>query len=329
MGRSGSTLLQKMLSKHPQIIAPPESYFALYLLDSYIGVNDWTRELKSRFIQDLYTDLKFRFIWNVPKDRVEKVIFNAPNDLTYIEVCNLVRGCFYNKTKAYSSNIFVDKNPIYALFVRKMLTTDKKSKVIHLMRDPRGVINSQISSLGKSNVLLLSQLWNHQNKNIENVSRELNVDYLQVFYEDLISNPEKTLQSICSFLGASFSINMLEYMNGSNEIIEKQNQFYKEIHSSSRKPLSKSIAENWKTNLTKDQLKKISFTTRHLAKSYGYETSFFKNTFRLTLNLFLSKCLLRIKFALVRFYFFLPLIIRKKILWIRNIQNQNKYQGKA
>jgi len=318
MGRSGSTLLQQMLNQHPLICSPPESRFILHLMDAYGDITNWTPELKLQFIQDLYTDSKFKMQWNIPAITVKKKLLDAPSQTTFINICNLVRSCFKFNNQEKFPTIFVDKNPMYSLFTSKILSNNHEAKVIHLIRDPRGVINGQINTLKKSNIFFLCQHWVYMNSNIDLVSRNNGVEYIRVFYEDLITSPQKTLKEICLFLGIDYSVKLLEHTSGFGAFYRKQNQPFNTTHQSVQKPLSLEIAEKWKKNLTEDQLLKISNGCHSLANSYGYKFKYKKNTLRLKLGFFLGKFEMHIKYFITRAFFTMPLRIRKFIFALKN-----------
>lgn len=325
MGRSGSTLLQQMLNQHPEVVAPPETYFVLHLLERYGHITNWTTSIKSDFIQDVFTDRQLRLIWKVSKPKLRQVLLDAPSPLTFGDVCNITRSCFDEEKSPKSINVFIDKNPIYAFFIDRLLSIHPRTKIIHLIRDPRGVINGQVNTFKKSDILTMGYLWSIRNVTIEKASKQSNVDYLQVFYEDLVSDPEITLKSICTFLGIAFSSQMLKYNESVTSFYKKQSSTVTNKHLSSLQPLNKSIADKWKKNLSKDQLRKISFSTHSLAQLYGYQIEPIKGDLSLKISLFKAKIKSRIKLSFVRLSFAIPFSIRKIIMAIRSKLFDHRY----
>ncbi len=326
MGRSGSTLLRQMLDMHPSIIAPPESFFVLHLMDKYGKVKDWTREIKDNFITDLYTDRPFRLIWNIPIETVQDALVKAPSNMSFIEVSNIVRSCYDPKKGEEGKKVFIDKNPIYSILYKKLISAHPLAKVIHLVRDPRGVINGHMHTFKRKDIFALGHLWNTRNTKIEIISKALNIKYFRVRFEDLVDKPEQTIISLCEFLEVEYSEKIMQYNNRVEKFFSKQTKHYTNKHTSTQKPLSKSISEKWKKNLTEKQLEKISFMTSSFAKKYGYSIQDKEPNLLYSLSLNVSKLKLKFMLTLVHIYFNLPFFMRKSILSLRSKVFDHKYK---
>lgn len=327
MGRSGSTVLRQMMDKHPSIISPPETFFVLHLMDTYGNITNWTHDIKRRFIKDLYTDRPFRLIWNIPKKTVQEALDKASSKLSYVEVTNIVRHCFSEHKAKVNNVVYVDKNPIYSILFNKLISAHPSSKVIHLIRDPRGVINGQMHSFNRKDIFALGHLWNSRNIKIENICKKKNIDYHLVKFEDLVHKPDETIKEICKFLKIEYSELILKSTDGFNDFYSKQSEHYRNKHISTQKPLSIDIAEKWKKNLSKKQLDKIAFTTSELARKYGYDIPITPSKFAYSCLLMISKLKLGFMISLVKIYFNLPLFIRKGILYFRSMLYDHRYKA--
>jgi len=329
MGRSGSTLLRQMLDMHPSIISPPESFFVLHLMDKYGKVVNWTPKIKNEFVTDLYTDRPFRLIWNIPKEHIQEALDRAPASISFIEASNIVRSCYAPNKGKEKNKIFVDKNPIYSILFNKLISAHKSAKIIHLIRDPRGVINGQIHTFKRKDVFALGHFWNTRNATIEVVSKELGIDYLLVRFEDLVNTPKETIKSICTFIGVDYSDKILEYNKRNDKFFSNKTKHYRDKHISTQKPLSKTISEKWINSLNEKQLSKIAYTTAPIARKYGYLISPEDPKVFYSSSLAISKIKLSIMVAMIRLYFSLPLIIRKSILYFRSKIFDHKYKYKS
>ena len=88
-GRSGTTLLQMMLSNHKEIIAPIESPLILHLKSKYSKLSLWDKSTITEFIKDLYTDRRFKLFWNVSKSLLKEKLSTA-QDLNFQNACNIM-----------------------------------------------------------------------------------------------------------------------------------------------------------------------------------------------------------------------------------------------
>jgi len=120
---------------------------------------------------------------------------------------------------------------------------------ILMVRDPRGTMRSDlVAGKNLSMELRLHRKWLRRylafvNKNTSNC--------LTVFYEDLISSPERQLQRICQFLGADYSPQMLA-PNG------KAHHFVRSSLSSFLTGANKlAVDERWRNELAPEQIKTI------------------------------------------------------------------------
>lgn len=323
MGRSGSTLLQEMLNSHPKIIAPPESFFVLLLKTKYEHITYWNLKTKKSFVNDLYTDRSIRLTWKIPKDLVSQTLANASENLTFKDMCNLVRSCYRPAKEAL---LYCDKNPIYSIFLDAVMETDPSAKVIHLIRDPRGVACGQITTFKRKDALALGYMWRIYNQSIERIIRKRDLTYLKVYYEDLINKTEETLRNICTFSGLKYNENMMSYSNSIRTDFENQPDIYRDKHKSIQQPIDIKIAEKWKTLLSDFQIDKIAYGSHQLARRYGYDITVQNTSYIRKIRFLISSLKLQSILLLLKIYFTIPFICRKYILKLRSALYDKNYR---
>ncbi|MEI7803527.1 MAG: sulfotransferase, partial [Bacteroidota bacterium] len=223
--RSGTTMMGRILNNHSLIHTFTEIHFFEQLwsgkesnkvLSVYDGMQlcalllNIAREgyFSKRHVNDFISD-------------AEKIIYNE--QLTSLEI---YRRVLQSETVADGKNIFCKQTPQNVFYIREIKEALPGSKFIFMVRDPRSVLLSQKNKwrrrfLGGSHVnryemvrswfnyhpITISQLWNSSfNSGMKFVKDE---NLLQVRFEDLLSEPEKTIQSICGFLNISFEAQML------------------------------------------------------------------------------------------------------------------------
>ncbi len=113
--RSGTTLLQLMLNAHPNIIAPPESRFIVLLYYKYGKIQVWTKEIISRFCDDLFKEDLFRNFWGIDKKELVEILCSVKDQLTFTLVCKIIFRVSSPGKKEV--NVFFDKNPVYYYFL--------------------------------------------------------------------------------------------------------------------------------------------------------------------------------------------------------------------
>jgi hypothetical protein len=325
MGRSGTTLLQNLLDSHPNIVVPPESFFVLHLYTKYKYTTNWCDKTIALFIKDVYTDRPFRLFWRIPRQNLESAFHTSSRPTSFKEACNIVRSSYKMSFLEKSICLIGDKNPLYSIFTNRILSVSPNAKIIHVVRDPRGTINSQIYTFKRKDVLALGYIWSSYNKKIQKLKHRYPNQYLLIKYEDLIINTEKKAQEICSFLEIPYDIKMLSYREDLVERFQQYSMSLKGKHTSLMKPIDKTIIEKWKKSLTKPQLKYIHYSTAKMANKLGYELAFEKDTIPLKVLAFTSKLKVWVGFLSVFIFFNLPFFIRKKILQLRSKLSDHKY----
>ncbi|MDH5633356.1 MAG: sulfotransferase [Gammaproteobacteria bacterium] len=184
--RTGSTLLQRILSLHPKISSTSEAWILLPLLYSfeYDGV---VSEYWHRTAVDAISDF------------VEKL----PNkDADFKSAIRSFSLELYGAASEKDSRYFIDKTPRYHVMAKRIMEIFPDAKIIFLWRNPLAVVSSLISTFGHG-------IWNVNYFKIDlfkglialmDAFKDNSHRSLSVNYEKLISNPEECLSRIFSYL---------------------------------------------------------------------------------------------------------------------------------
>lgn len=325
MGRSGTTLLQSILDNHSGIVVPPESYFMIHLDKKYGSIKNWNKQIISRFINDLYTDRPFRLTWRIPKKDIVEAFELATPVKSFESACNVIRSTY---KKSYLKKKLVcigDKKPLYAAFTDRLMKTSPKAKIIHMVRDPRGVGNGQINTFKKKDALALGYIWNKQNKSILKLREKFPNQYFLLKYEDLIKEPEKTIKLICEFLNVTYNSDVMNYLTNTSTRFDQYTQVFKDRHKSLLQPIKTSISEKWKTDLDSKSKKHIEYITYDLANFFGYHFQKPKTDLKILIKSPFSKLKVLIGMLVLKLFFGMPFVLRKLILQIRSKFSDHKY----
>jgi len=107
-----------------------------------------------------------------------------------------------------------DKTPQYVLEIPVLRAMFPDCRILHIYRDGRGVWRSwRATSFGPTNAYVAANAWARFVGAGRAAGRCLDRDtYMEVRYEDLLSEPERTMRAVCNFLGESFDPAMLQPM---------------------------------------------------------------------------------------------------------------------
>lgn len=216
--RSGTTLLQYMLRSHPNISLPTgESHFIIPLYRNAEKFGDLKKpENIRRVLEAMYqqsaefldTDLhgiKFDIDW-----LTNELLTEGKRS-----IADIISALFKKNALGEGKQRWGDKTPYYVLHMKTLQAMFPSAQFIHLIRDGRDCALSMFErkhDFCVYNTFFAAKYWEIYVDGGRRVGRELgDKTYHEVRYEDLLDNPEITLQRICTFLGEPYSENVLNF----------------------------------------------------------------------------------------------------------------------
>jgi Sulfotransferase family len=207
--RSGTTLLQSLISSHSEFFSPPETSFFLNMLP-LLGV---------RHANPDYPISKDGI--NLIKQDFERMTGLALAIDGTIFPGMSVKGVFEELIAGFNKENkprWVEKTTNHA---RCMLTIRRfypEAKFIHLIRDPVDSIASMASikpiSIADFRITYVSSYYGFARLWKKNVLSALRYpdqeNVLHIFYEDLVLKPRATLERVCTFLRVPFEESLME-----------------------------------------------------------------------------------------------------------------------
>jgi hypothetical protein len=222
--RSGTKLLRDLLNRNPKIsILTSETWFIPYMVKKFgydIDLN------QSSCMKNFYYELINTAFYGRMR---EKGYHITVNDLGNIEDKQswasifefLLR--FFALKKGSKNFIYGDKTPGYVDHIELLHQLFPESRFVHIIRDPRDRALSMNRAWRKS-LYRSAARWTESIKECRRRVKKKNIKYLEVYYEDLLENPQKVLRNICDFLGCSFSEDMLSLEKPSETIGDAKGQ---------------------------------------------------------------------------------------------------------
>jgi len=197
--RSGSTLLQRILSGHPDIQTSAETWLMLHPLYAHktqdinsIYNTEWASIGVKEFI-DNYTD--------------------GPE--VYDDALRLWAHTIYgNALKKGNKKFFLDKTPRYFFIIPDLYRLFPKAKFIFLLRNPMAVLASEINTYINGNWPFMSELApdlvDAPNLILEGIEI-LGSNAITIHYEKFASDPETNIGELCKKMDLKFHSSMLDY----------------------------------------------------------------------------------------------------------------------
>lgn len=272
-GRSGTSLLQNLLDAHPGISAGPESRFAAIFYPCFAHIKKWKEQDIIHFVEKLYIEPLFNTFWQLDKQNLTETLLSVADIADYGLLCKIV---YYQMRNGKENILYIsDKNPEYILYLDTIEKIFPGATYLHIVREPRDNIYSQITSFNEKNTKFRAFQWISYNSIVEKRKKSEPDRYLTVLYEDLVRDTERTMKAVCDFLHIPFYKAMIQnripvWLNSHAE--RKGLDREKMIHRNLLKPISISNIGKWKNNmLPYDQAITEIITGDFAHKIYGYE----------------------------------------------------------
>jgi hypothetical protein len=273
--RSGTTLLRALLDAHPNVIIPVECPFIQHLYSKYGNIRVWNTTILSNFEKDLRKQPAFNML-HLDEEKLSKELAKHEGVSSYQEVCKTVYYCCLSFFPKQEIKLFGDKNPGYSLVLPLLLKVFPDAKFIHLTRDYRdNILSMRRVDFEAPWLTSLAYRWKFYNKRIKKFKTKHPERFLTLKHEDLVSDTENNLKSICSFLDIPFDpamMNLSEMKEGyyktyPAEILDK-------YHKSLFEPIDKGKLYQWKKNMTVKEIRKADLVVGKAAEEFGYERQF-------------------------------------------------------
>ena len=244
--RSGSTLLQRILAGHPEVQTSAETWLMLHptyankragFMSEYN--EQWAGDAVSEFLEH-YTDGP------------------AVYDDAIREWACVLYG---NALSRSGKRVFLDKTPRYYYIIDELARLFPKANFIFLLRNPMAVLASELESYIRANVqqlaLVRDDLLLAPQRLLEGIDA-LGDSANVVRYETFVSDPNGTIEALCSCLGIEYDESMIDY-SSTPMPIGKMNDHEGIVRHV--RPSQDSV-DKWKTMAT------ASAQTRHFACRY-------------------------------------------------------------
>ncbi|MEL7424935.1 MAG: sulfotransferase [Bacteroidota bacterium] len=215
--RSGTTMLQLMLDQHSQVAVCPETILFKSLQSVLVKDQITANWQYQQIAKDL---LRRREIFQDPARDVVLEYYNTHP--TYAgPVKKLLQQWGHDYLKRKKKQLLGEKTPNHAYYLPAISTLLPNARVILLYRHPLDVICSLTQALLKSDARAGVSLRSAQFEAAALVRRALEgmrkfkqaavLDYIELEYAVLVTQPEKTIKALCAFLDIEYETQMLQF----------------------------------------------------------------------------------------------------------------------
>lgn len=269
-GRSGTSLLQRLLSSHSNIILPPETgYFSLIVPEI---------ERRYRFPLSGEEQLLFAAKTLLSHERTRsiditiKFLVSKLNSKECVNAGDLLAAFMDCLAERSGVTVCGEKTPRHVLNLSQIKSEIPGARVIYMVRDPRAVAASfkeVNAAFGSKNVVTAIRQWKdaanafHFMRNVYPEWVAENV--IVISYEELIKAPEEILARIVAFLGEDNEVLSTDasedklYHHGQEQHMKNTN-----------KALFSDSIKKWRSSLTGIEVRAIEYAESNAMRYFGY-----------------------------------------------------------
>ncbi len=263
--RSGTTLLSRALNDHPNISV---TYDTIHFMRFHYQKD---RQLDPNLIEEIINEIEAR----VSRRSNAKINFtkirttlNASNNLSYGDLYEGIMKEFLLKGEKY---IWGEKTQLAWSKIPDFLTMFPDGKAILLIRDPRDIVSSYKKFTNEDGLKYLDGAFtslssmNHS-KYFEKCLHPENFRVIK--YEELVSNYEKELKSLCEWIGVPWHetiIDIARYQDNYGKLWGSNSSY-----GESKKNVDRNSIGKYKQHLSKVEIYFIEMILRTSLDNYNY-----------------------------------------------------------
>jgi omega-hydroxy-beta-dihydromenaquinone-9 sulfotransferase len=280
--RSGTTMMGRILGRHPSVFTLREMHFFEQLWSSADKERHISEAEATRLAARLLAIQEVGYLHQTDPGRFceeakEIVVSVPPEVLTAARIFEAF--LLYEATKEGKS-VPCDQTPRNVFYIGDILELYPEARVVNIVRDARDVLLSQkrkwkrpflgaedttpltesLRSWVNYHPITISKLWNSAVSAADSFADHHHVYSLR--FEDLLADPVGTLREVCGFVGISFDDSLLEVPQiGSSSKLDQPD----------RNGIDTSRAGNWhKGGLSPTEIFLCQKLTGSLLRRHGY-----------------------------------------------------------
>lgn len=280
VGRSGTTMLRLMLDAHPQLAIPPETHFVpdlIAAIDDGVGPEEAVEVMRS---VRQWGDLQ------IEGDEVLARFRSLPR----FDSGAALRAFYEIYAERQGKPRWGEKTPAYVRSMRQIERVLPEARFIHVIRDGRDVALSRWKrTLGDGERAPAAQVaagWQRRIRRAQKQGKRLS-HYLELRYEDLVTDTEPNLRRICEFVELDWDPAMLRYYERAGERMAEMardlpaadgkptrpGEERMQAHAMTQKPPDPAAMYRWREKMSAEDVAAFDAVAGELLSELGYEVA--------------------------------------------------------
>lgn len=271
--RSGTTLVQLLLTAHPAFSSGPETHFFVHVLAPFDGWENGT-------LSPAQLEVAFKRLAGKPGIQLDEA-FKATlhkqasgGGIAPAYFLHQLMRYFAQQSGKATAPRWVEKTPRHVQYVPQILTLFPHAQVINIVRDPRDVVSSpprfyesRSAAYRRQVCVERAESWNAMvglSKTFEADSR-----IMTIRYEDIIADAEGSLLRMMQFLGETYRPESLEHFaDHYDQVVLPQEELRKSLLAIGEIVDRRGI---WKRRMSEREARLVELICEPLMREFGYD----------------------------------------------------------
>ncbi len=272
--RSGTTLLRRIVSAHPQIVITPEAHWIPLWFEQRRGLMS-DGLVTAELVSELLAHNKFA-LFGLGRETLMSLAGSGQP----ISYASFVTGIFDLYGEARGKKAVGNKTPDSVRRIGTLHTLWPEARFVHLIRDGRDVALSLMNwpsvrtkkpgtfPTWKDDPVSTAALWWELNvRRGREAGEALGLElYCELRYESLVAHPAQECATLCEFLGLAYDEAMLNYYEafraaGGQEVVHD------------RQPITSGL-RNWRAQMPPNDVERFEAAVGILLDELGYPRAF-------------------------------------------------------
>jgi hypothetical protein len=282
---SGTTLLRMMLDSHTELAIPPETHFIPDVIQRAREIR--TEADRKPTPAELTAVITGNRRW-ADFGLDEGALRERMDRDGQANARRALRAFYSLYAEGHGKNRWGDKTPDYLLAMNRIAQTLPEARFVHLLRDGRDVAVSrrrwrQRAGAAERPVEAWASQWRRWITTGREQAEKVE-HYLEVRYEDLVTDTEPTLRRVCEFAELEFQPGMLEYHRRSEERLReldhslpaeegkgaREAEHRQAKHALTAAPPQESKVQEWRTEMSESDRAAFEADAGELLAELGY-----------------------------------------------------------
>jgi hypothetical protein len=230
---------------------------------SYPRLLDWP-DLVRLVVSLFETQTNFP-LWDTSLIPAYRASFELPAaERSLARVIDEVFAC-YRDQNFPDAQSWGDQSPLNTLNLSRVRRTFPQARYLHLLRNPLDVVASMVE-FGRTAEEATTR-WCESIRQVKRLERRIDAEqFLQIRYEDLVTDPEPALRRVCTFTGVTPQEQMLDFWKLPSTLEWRAHPHHQNL----QKPLFTTSVGSWRSRLSAEQQQLAWAKTAPLARALGY-----------------------------------------------------------